>query len=115
MAKYDKESNLNSGLIYEGDGQDPGTAEVLAKALAPRETNLVGNLADLQRGAGAVAAGQADSVAVGVELPPGTTAEGVAKEQAAAEKVQAILADATDAVADVNSGDDAKPASKSKK
>jgi hypothetical protein len=40
-------ADLRAALIDEG--QDPALVDVRLKAIQPRETNVVGNLADLQR------------------------------------------------------------------
>lgn len=95
MPKHDKEQNLNAGLLTEEDGQDAATREAIVRRLAPRQVNLVGNFADLQRGGGKVATGQTDSMADGVELPAGVT-ESDAKATVKAEKVaDELVADVT--------------------
>lgn len=75
LAAVNNFSCLDCGKLsdFEGNTVDSGIdatgREVIERRLEPRQTNIVGNLADLQRGAGGVAAGQASSVADGVELP----------------------------------------------
>lgn len=114
MPSFDKEHALNAGLISEGDDQDASTREALLRALAPRQTNVVGNLADLQRAGGLIATGQADTLAAGVVPPPGTTSEGLAAEAAATDEASAVVADAASKISDVQgSGDDSADKAKS--
>lgn len=55
MAKHDKESNLNAGLLTDAEGPDDATREAILSRLEPRVPSVVGNLADLQRAGAAVA------------------------------------------------------------
>lgn len=120
----DRDQCLTCGQQFNADGKlsagpDQATRDEIMRNLAPRQTNVVGNLADLQRGGGFVATGQSNSVADGVEPPPGTSTEQLQSEAAANEKVVAALSDASDSIVDaqaVAAGDDGdKKSSKSSK
>lgn len=78
----------NAGNATEG-GLDATTRAAIERRLEPRTTNVVGNLADLQR-LGADQAPRSGGVADAFELPPGVTAA-QAKE---GNKVAAALVEA---------------------
>lgn len=102
MPKHDRETGLHAGLLTEADGMDETTRAAIVRRLAPRQVNLVGNLADLQRGGGKVATGQTDSMADGVELPPGVSvddAKATVKAEKAADDMVADVVARVDAVA----------------
>lgn len=79
QAELDRYSCLDCGgaSTFDGEAAEHGindeTRAVLERALEPRETNVVGNLADLQRGGAAVAEGEAKTLAVGVAETPEDT------------------------------------------
>lgn len=93
MADNAKKSQNIDGVRYitvpVNDALDDATIEDIVRQLAPPTVGLVGNYADVQRGGGAVLSGDAKSMAAGVEVPPGVSAEDVentAKVNAAVEK-----------------------------
>lgn len=106
---------------FEGNvvapGVDESTRQDMLRRMGARTTNVVGNLADLQRAGAAAVAGDPAPFKDAVEPPPGVTTEDVQAQAAAVEKVDAALAEAgasiTASLAD-DSGADAK-ASKSSK
>ena len=61
------------GTVAES-GPNADTRKVLERSLAPRETNIVGNLADLQR-LGGQQAPKSGGIADAFPLPPGVTQE----------------------------------------
>lgn len=122
----DRDQCLTCGQQFNADGKlsagpDQATRDEIMRNLAPRETNVVGNLADLQRGGKLVVTGESNSVADGVEPPPGTSTEQLQAETAANDKVATALADASDSITDaqaVASGEgkaSAKSSAKSEK
>lgn len=101
----DRDQCINCGQHFNAEGKlaagmDASTREDFLRRVAPRQTNVVGNLADLQRGGALVVTGQSDKIADGVEPPPGTSTAGLKAEAKAAEKVDAAIAAAADSVSD---------------
>lgn len=94
----DRDQCVDCGQQFDANGKlsggiDASTREDYLRRLAPRETNVVGNLADLQRGGAAVLKGEG-SVSDGVEPPPGVSPAGLKAEAKANEKVTDALASA---------------------
>jgi hypothetical protein len=101
----DRDQCLICGQHFDANGKlaagmDQSTREDFLRRVAPRQTNVVGNLADLQRGGALVVTGQSDKIADGVEPPPGTSTAGLKAEAKANEKVDAAIAAAADELAD---------------
>ncbi len=119
MPKHDRETGLHAGSISEEDGMDATTRDAIVRRLAPRQTNLVGNFADLQRAGGLIATGQASSFSEGVELPPNVSesdAKATVKAEAVADKLVTDVAASVEAAsADVDIKKSAKAASDDKK
>lgn len=87
-------------------GMDDATRAVHERALAPRQTNIVGNFADLQRLGGAQAT-ESGTVGDAVKLPAGVTPEQAdAGREAAAAEAEALGDDGRVKVgADAKGGD----------
>jgi hypothetical protein len=112
MPKYDRETNLNSGLP-ENDGIDEVGRQEILRRLQPRQVNVVGNYADLQRGGAAVLKGEG-TVSDGVEPPPGTSVEEIQNQAAVEEKVDAALSKVNDDIVAAATPEKAKAAKKTK-
>lgn len=104
MPKHDLDTGLHAGSISEGDGMDQTTRDAIVRRLAPRQVNLVGNLADLQRAGGKIATDQGSTLADGVELPPNVS-DADAKATVKAEKVADKLVDDVSAAVESASAD----------
>lgn len=123
QSMLDRDQCLICGQQFNADGKlaagpDQATRDEIMRNLAPRQTNVVGNLADLQRGGALVVTGESNSVADGVVAPPGTSTEQLQAEASANEKVADALAAASDSVADaqaVAAGGDQVTTTKSSK
>lgn len=94
----DRDQCVDCGQQFNAEGKlsggiDASTREDYMRRLAPRETNVVGNLADLQRGGAAVLKDEG-SVSDGVEPPPGVSTAGLKAEAKANEAVADALASA---------------------
>lgn len=100
----DRDQCVDCGQQFNADGKlsggiDESTREDYIRRLAPRETNVVGNLADVQRGGAAVLKDEG-SVSTGVEPPPGVSTDGLKAEAKANEKANDALASAADSIAE---------------
>lgn len=103
----DRDQCVSCGQQFNADGKlsagmDESTRQDFLRRMAPRQTNVVGNLADLQRGGAAVVKDEG-SVSDGVEPPPGVSPESVKAEAKANEKAEAALSAAADSLADASS------------
>lgn len=78
---------------FEGNTAEPGidetTRAAIERTLEPRSTNVVGNLADLQRAGAAVVKGEGSDLAAGVEKPAGVSDAAIAATAEAEAKVAA--------------------------
>jgi hypothetical protein len=102
----DRDQCVDCGQQFNADGKlsggiDASTREDYLRRLAPRETNVVGNIADLQRGGAAVLKDEG-SVSDGVEPPPGVSPAGLKAEAKANEKVAEALASVDTQLADAS-------------
>lgn len=103
----DRDQCVSCGQQFNADGKlsagmDESTRQDFLRRMAPRQTNVVGNFADLQRGGAAVVKDEG-SVSDGVEPPPGVSPESVKAEAKANEKAEAALSAAADSLADASS------------
>lgn len=99
MPKQDKETNLNSGLP-DHDGLDDTGREAILNRLAPRQVNVVGNFADLQRSGGKTAEGTSDDLKDGVEVNMVGGQDALKDSKAEEEKVAKALDKAIDAISE---------------
>ena len=102
----DRDQCVDCGQQFNADGKlsggiDASTREDYLRRLAPRETNVVGNIADLQRGGAAVLKDEG-SMSTGVEPPPGVSPAGLQAEAKANEKVADALASVDTQLADAS-------------